>query len=152
MKYIRGLMWVFVIVTWSMLISYVSDIYQFDGIDPAVQEHVDLFSKLTGKKPEVNLGFIKEPHSELTIGTCYYGIPGKPQVHLLKSYWDKADYVDRVTLVFHELAHCLCEADHNEKVLTDGCPYSIMYPTTFSRRCLNKHADHYIMELQSICK
>ena len=38
------------------------------------------------------------------------------------------DVLQRKILVFHELAHCSLNRDHDTRTYNDGMPYSIMYP------------------------
>lgn len=45
------------------------------------------------------------------IGVCRVSNKGQ-SVEILRSFWEKAVYNDKLMLMYHELGHCLCELDH----------------------------------------
>lgn len=56
--------------------------------------------------------------------------------------------IRKKALIFHELGHCvLGRFKHNDALLADGCPASLMAETTPKNDCLNTHWEEYVREL-----
>jgi hypothetical protein len=77
------------------------------------------------------------------IGVCYMFFN---YIAIDKTYWKYSNFRERVLLVFHELGHCDQYLLHDTRLRKDGCPLSIMYPNSPSKKCLNKYFDEYISE------
>lgn len=61
-----------------------------------------------------------------TVGLCTEWLHG-PQVLLNSDWWFAAGDVGRWVLTYHELGHCVLGREHNDALLADGCPESLMY-------------------------
>lgn len=64
-----------------------------------------------------------------------------------KTYWDRLDYKVRQLLIWHELGHCLFNKKHDNLLMHDGCPNSIMHPTILSDRCVELHYETYLQQI-----
>lgn len=86
-------------------------------------------------KYTVSIQLVSE--SELFEGTRVEGIiglclPASRLILLNRTYWINNDRIDnhKERLVFHELGHCELNRRHDERMLSNGIPYSIMFPVT----------------------
>ena len=61
------------------------------------------------------------------IGYCDVNGHGH-QVVVDKTFWDSSNDIDKESLVFHELGHCLLDRQHVFELDSNGVPVSIMYP------------------------
>lgn len=68
-------------------------------------------------------------------------------IEVKRSKWDKFTDLQKKIIVYHELGHCLFNRDHVEHKLQDNCPESIMNEFVLSDLCIDRHYEHYIMEL-----
>ena len=55
--------------------------------------------------------------------------------------------LERTSVVWHELAHCVTLREHVNVKLPDACPASLMYPSLISYKCLDTHWDYYVREM-----
>lgn len=81
-----------------------------------------------------------------TVGWC------KPLMRPLEimidsGYWEDITELEKEQLVFHELGHCILDADHVEELDADGDPVSIMHPYTIDEHIYIKHREEYIQKL-----
>lgn len=153
--------------------------------NPELKVIVDEFFALSKRNNitfthKVSIGF-SSIDSDTVIGTCSYR-PSFREIDLDKEYWDRASWEQKVALVYHELAHCYCERDHDYDdgemypdnsikaflngimsrapitplrppgYLDDSCPKSIMHPTIISRQCFKDHYDYYVKEMFARCE
>src|SRR5690606_11448086 len=83
------------------------------------------------------------------IGTCYrWWGPDFREIKIDQAYWVSASKNERISLVFHELAHCDINRDHDEAFLTNGWPRSLMYPyNIYYPLDLANFRDYYFTEL-----
>ena len=142
---------------------------------PDVQVFVDDFKALMkGVVDEKTIDNVKITMADIEgnkVGLCWPG--QQPRlINLDRQAWERYPEDQREALVFHELAHCACDLDHNHffgsykddatapnatedrlkaGFLEDGCPVSIMHPTLLSSECYRKHRDHYRYELNLRC-
>ena len=69
-----------------------------------------------------------------------------------KGHWDNLSLLDRELLVFHELGHCVLDADHREGTRSNGCPDSIMTAGDlrheFKDHCYPQDFEYYWDELR----
>ena len=82
------------------------------------------------------------------IGTCRYI---HKTVEIDPTFFYTSTYRRRIELVFHELAHCVCDRRHTKKLLKDKCPDSLMFAKTIKSECLDKHWDYYMKEVYEGC-
>lgn len=68
--------------------------------------------------------------NELVIGLCEIWASGNKFVYINNSWFSSKEITNqqRKILVFHELAHCSLNRDHDLRTYNDGMPYSMMYP------------------------
>ena len=60
--------------------------------------------------------------------------------------------IRRTALIYHELTHCVCEQYvHDDMIMDDGCPTTIMNTKLPISKCLRKYWDEYVEELQERC-
>lgn len=158
---------------------------EFKGIDPELKPYVDDYFNLSKRynlefKGSVSMGF-KKIDREPVIGTCYIS-SGFREIEIDKPYWDRASFIQRKALVFHELTHCYCKRMHDfgdgteyedetlkklfeilmSKVpfrpeprlgyYDDNCPMSIMAPEIPYIGCLKKYEKEYFQEMFNRCK
>jgi len=109
------------------------------------------FANITG----VNKTNLKEtkiqfrPREGATVGTCNWF---HNYILVDPLYWfDQATEPERVALMWHELAHCVCYAGHKEGHFSDGCPRHIMNPILPGDSCMRKHEETYREELRNAC-
>ena len=87
-----------------------------------------------------------------TLGICYgFRMPILFRSVVIDSdYWAKADFYEKESTVFHELAHCVLNLGHTEEMTGDYIfirPKSIMYPYSFYQ--YQAYRKEYIKELFS---
>lgn len=64
-------------------------------------------------------------------------------IHINKKDWmSRSDAQKKLTLI-HEIGHCDKYLDHNDELMEDKCPVSIMHHQIFSSECFNKHEKMY---------
>lgn len=79
-------------------------------------------------------------------------------VQIKYSYFDNMTVQQRQMgleqVINHELEHCVKDRmDHNNSLLTDGCPASIMYMYTFGHtKCYTKYRAMYWDEIRNVKK
>jgi len=73
----------------------------------------------------------------------------KRRIFIDAKIWDHLEEIERINLVFHELGHAIPALSHNNELLTDRCPKSIMYPEIISPTCLELHFEDYLKEVNS---
>ena len=131
-------------------------------------------------KNDVSIGFTKIDEGDV-IGTCSYRVTFR-EIDLDKEFWNRASWFSKTSLLFHELAHCYCNRDHDfgegtlypddsleyllqnlfkkttfnfykpEGYFEDGCPVSLMYPKLISDDCLRYHYNEYVEEMFNRCE
>lgn len=89
-----------------------------------------------------------DPDSELlTIGSCYMGLN---EISINKRMWGSMTIEKQFILMAHEMYHCDCKKNHNEKKLADGCP-SYLGAKIMNRKCLEDNMREYMNEIQKGC-
>lgn len=94
-------------------------------------------------------------------GLCHPGnATNTPEIEVRKEYWDTADDVQRETLLFHEMGHCILlrlapNGGHISTLNDDRMPVSIMYPIDYweypaYQSYYMDHRQAYIVELFSV--
>lgn len=128
-------------------------------------------------KNTVSIG-IANIDKSVAIGTCFYG-PNFREITIDRDFFHSAPYLEKKSLVFHELTHCYCDRSHDfdegtrypdaslgymfesmfytkthnkhDGYLPDLCPKSIMRPQIVKEYCFQKHHDWYIKEMFNRC-
>lgn len=81
-----------------------------------------------------------------TAAVCVKWNSGHKEIRVRKNYWDTIDRKHRLSLLAHEIGHCDYDLDHNDEILEDGCPASIMASMNFGGSCFKKHYNYYMEE------
>lgn len=155
---------------------------QFKTVDPELKPYLDSFYRLNYRYIDgsimnhMTMGITSWPLKNGAVGTCtYYKLPdGGREIEISYAYWKTMTNEEKEQLVFHELAHCLCDLSHthmrgayknaekeerpedpalwSEKgYMEDGCPSSGMHPRVLSKDCYRAHREHYIEETRMQC-
>lgn len=102
-------------------------------IDDRLYEHFETF-KLEAEKRNIEVDFksmnveghidnIKDPG---VVGQCQTYVDGNKAVVIEEAYWNRASYLQKEFLVFHELGHCILGRDHLDEANANGSCSSIM--------------------------
>ena len=153
--------------------------------DPELKVISEEFFRLSKRnnitfKNRVSIGFNSIDRGNI-IGTCSYR-PKFREIDLDIDFWKRANWAEKVALVYHELAHCYCQRDHDfdegtmypdsslkaiiqgwmakqpislvrpDGYLEDACPKSIMHPTILDDECFKRHYDYYVKEMFVRCE
>lgn len=88
------------------------------------------------------------PESNKTIlGRCIIR-NNKPSIIINKSYPFTKEQL-RIT-IYHELGHCVANLKHNNELMSDGCPVSIMHQHgDVVYRCFSLKRSYYLKQLES---
>ena len=112
------------------------------------------------------------------VGVCYYFSSGDREIEIDSTYWQAASEIRKRALVYHELAHCLCNRHHNHRngdyreskreedpqsdwgaedfekngYFQDHCATSLMHPRMQSDKCVKDHFNYYMDELFEGCR
>lgn len=73
-------------------------------------------------------------------------------ISIQPSYWFRTSSLKRISIIYHELAHCVCKIDHIKGIQKDGCAKSLMAPQIMSTSCIKKHWKKYVAEIKEGCK
>ena len=147
--------------------------------DEEFKPYIDEFSHIIKTSPFVNkIKHVSIIFSDLnpnqetqTLGVCYNMMRKDTFIKIDRPSWYKYGPLSQQALVFHELGHCICNIPHttpNDSIidkildgilikkreviyLSDGCASSLMYPYAIGSRCLERHWNYYIKDLQEKC-
>jgi hypothetical protein len=64
-------------------------------------------------------------------------------IYINKKEWDKTSELQKKLVLIHEIGHCDKNLEHDNKLLKDGCPASIMYQSLFSSKCFKQYEKKY---------
>lgn len=101
------------------------------------------------------------------------------EVDIDEGYWDHSTDIRKRVLLYHELGHCYCYRSHDygkdnnypedpakrisdaidyylglslpKGYYSDGCPFSIMYPSVIQDECYVFHYKEYVAEVFDRC-
>lgn len=159
--------------------------YSTEITDPELKVITDEFFKLSARNDivfdhRVSMGFSEIKKGQV-IGYCSFNSRFR-EIDLDKDYWKRSSWLSKIALVYHELAHCYCERDHDfddgekypedtlDKIidnilvkqpltplkppgyLDDFCPKSIMHPTILDDYCFERHYAYYVKEMFARCE
>lgn len=116
--------------------------------DKELRPHVKSFELITGKKVEgytIRFTSLKPP----AVGNCN---PFISEITIDPKYWGTLAKAEKVSLMYHELGHCVCWSWHYNSKFADGCPKSMMHHNMFGSKCLTKHWKYYIMDIKKRCE
>lgn len=115
-------------------------------VDPAFVSYVKMFESNIGvsaSRVSVSFKALAAPF----IGECEVFGPNL-SVHVDPDFWGRATEDEREELIYHELAHCAMDLDHDERIMPNGCPSSIMNSYQLDA-CFPRYKPYYIDELRS---
>lgn len=79
-------------------------------------------------------------------GTSFF--PFEHQVSISKLYWNYASEHKKISLLIHELYHCQYGFGHDDSLMEDKCPKTLMHSMTIPDHCLKKHWAYYMNEIE----
>jgi hypothetical protein len=91
------------------------------------------------------------PNGTVTIGftTAYY--TKNPTITINSYTWSYMSDTKRYLLIAHEVGHAIWQRGHDDTVLPDFTPKSIMAPLIFDVDIFTEKRDYYLSELFSKC-
>jgi hypothetical protein len=123
--------------------------------DKEVEDMTVEFQKATGvpmdRSIEITLvDFLEDisPEKGEVVGLCITSDIEEPKVQLLREHWINASFYAKRAVLFHELGHCFLDLDHDETLLPNGIPRSLMYPSTISELIYEPWEEYYLYELK----
>lgn len=123
-------------------------------IDPEFNELVSRFENLYGTD-------LKDEHIQIEFADLEYPLVGYcqklmiPRIGLVtrrlikidRTHWNSYGYYEQESLLFHEALHCIADLEHDNVILEDGCPRSIMYYDYIPYSCLIEYRQKYLNEV-----
>ena len=70
-----------------------------------------------------------------------------PVIILDRATWNRAHPVQKESLLFHELGHCILKKDHDVSLNSDGYPNSLMYPIILPNSLYVEYYPSYMEDL-----
>jgi hypothetical protein len=117
-------------------------------VDSTFDPYIKDFEHITGRDVSLaNIKFMSLPKGE--IGKCYMITK---DMYIDPVYWSNASPIKKRSLVYHELAHCVCDSRHDKREYKNGCPKSILSPTEEPTYCLFRYWKSYIKDIQKKCQ
>ena len=123
------------------------------ALDPYVDRFVhDMgFNKSVMKGHVITFETVVSPDEGYNIlGQCNY-LTGKVTVDPKFFFGTFTPERRKTGLVYHELGHCVCLLDHDDKMLEDDCPASLMHSYLPDNRCMQRHWKKYVADLYDKC-
>jgi hypothetical protein len=127
------------------------------NINPDLMRYYDSFiveGALRGADvPHKDINFYFAPTGSTDqLGFCLYyktddDAAPKPSIVIDEQKWTDLTPSGREMLTFHELAHCLLYRDHDNTVIEDGMPATIMNEYAFDYEYYQEHREYYLTEL-----
>lgn len=160
------------------------------GINPELESYVEEFIYASnGKITEEHLNHLSMEITDVrtskyfaySAGVCWWTLSGHREIELNWGSWIWRSDKGRMSLVFHELGHCLCHRLHSMSIhyptewyeklwnsinnglqtigvfesyefYPDGCPQSLMYPQVVPDYCIELHYNDYVKEMFANCE
>lgn len=111
----------------------------------AFVDYIQYVEDTTGQEVTVSIRFADL--KDRIAGACYRYIGNRRKVLIDQPVWNYLTELERQSLIFHEIGHCVFNKHHNFNYFqNDYCPVSFMAPSIPSHACLEKHWDEYIQE------
>jgi hypothetical protein len=144
-----------------------------------VEDFVKLLPEHAREARELKVGFenfkmYPSKKDRDIIGRCYYDLIVPNTVTFDYEYWQTASPTSKYFTFLHEFGHCVCYSHHTEitqgwtakleeflfklKIwkrkgyMDDGCPASLMHPSSFDDSCALRHWNYYINEFKETCR
>lgn len=152
----RAFVWAILIVQLGVSCSNIVKISpEFEGVHPEVKKYTNYIHRLgkykgTVKDDIYNITVGFDDLEGTVVGNCKPTLfPLGTEITLDKTYWKASSEMRRFFLILHEYSHCYFFRRHAEEELEDGCPSSIMYPSTMHEICYKRHFKKYVNEILS---
>lgn len=110
-------------------------------VDPQLSPYINQLSV----ELNVDVSDISAKFSDLDpgiVGECVQNDQWKI-IYITTKFWQHSSDIERQMVVAHELGHCTKNLTHNASILPNGCPASIMHPSTISIRCIQTEGWKY---------
>lgn len=179
----------YLVILLVFLVSCTTSIYRVfnkhEGVDPKAQQYVDEMvnngkGKITKKMVKnISVAFVDKMFLAETAGVCWWTLNGN-EIEIENRHWRTRSDIGKMSLIYHEMGHCLCNRLHAVEVYpghwysgivnglgklldslgmiehigffeSTGCPASLMYPAVISDYCLVVHYKEYMDEFYSKC-
>lgn len=116
----------------------------------SIAQHVKMFEKIY--KISVHVPIYVSPLPELHENYLFNGVcmPFQKRIILNKKFIQESgqDSFALQQLIFHELGHCVLNLDHNDDIMNNNCPKSIMHSRFFGdTECYWNNIEYYLKEL-----
>lgn len=162
------------------LLTSCASAFGLPKVDEELKPYVEEFRMVIKGSPyESKMDYLTMKFSDLdddTIGQCYNIFVNVTYSSIDMDYWRTATHESKMSTVFHELGHCVCNLGHTKigeglidkfvdtimaafnmmpdqyLYVVDMCPDSYMYPREMSQRCLESHYQDYIQKMQKDCR
>jgi hypothetical protein len=152
------------------------------GVDPVFVPYIKDYSNIINSKldgseyiydqriKKLSINFINFEGS--TIGRCHWLLNGEFEIEIDRTYWERAPFLSRQFLVYHELEHCIRFRMHTHEEIykkniweyiehlaqrmglipekgyfEDGCANSIMHPSDLGGWCHFAHYNDYVKDI-----
>lgn len=126
-----------------------------NGIPKEFLPYYRVFYKATEVWPYGTTAAFSEgwPSHPQRVGVCYsyfWGAGGparKSYIEIKKGWWERATSHSREALILHELGHCVLHRRHDDRMLADGTPASIMHTFLIEGHVYGGNKKYYLHEL-----
>lgn len=85
-------------------------------------------------------------------GVCLVYSNGYREIRINKNSWDQYSHEQKEQLIYHELGHCVMNKNHDNALLNNHCPNSIMRSYMFNdyeiNECYLPEYNHYMDDLR----
>jgi Zn-dependent peptidase ImmA (M78 family) len=141
---VRSALWAFI------LLFGLYRIVPIHYVDKGLESYVSDFEQLDkiycpgGELPNQLVIKFGDLSKENWLGVCKIS-PVRSEVIFDKDYWTNADEDDKISLVFHELSHCILDLDHVDD------PNNYMYPS-YTRMNRDVVIAQTIKNIKETCK
>lgn len=140
----------YAILAIAILTSACATVNTTASVDSALKPYFSLFERSIGASTwDISGKFA--PLEDGTVGECQVTKKGRKTVVIDPQFWLDSDQDGREQLLMHELGHCAKGLEHNNALLSDGCPVSIMYMYVFGQdNCYKLNKQYYFNELRGL--
>lgn len=122
------------------------------GVDSSILPYVERFEAYLGHTIDdlhIELVRLNKTNRGHIAGVCNISKydTNKYFIEIDEDYWYFYGDTKREMLIFHELGHCELNKQHNDVILSNGCPKSLMSPNKFDIWCYRDNKQRYLAEL-----
>lgn len=136
---------VFIVIALSVLVYHTTQDFDVSGFET---QYAD-FTKSTGldtRHLHIKFGNVLEHSLDLdAIAVCSEVEP--KTVVIDRTAWGRLDYGTKLSVIYHELGHCLLHRTHYTSKFTNGVPKSLMNSPAIDGVTFLSNKAYYIQEL-----